>query len=270
MDFILIFKAIVMGIIEGITEFLPISSTGHLIIFGSSINFKGAFADSFEIIIQFGAIIAVIIYYRSKIINSFKSLYASNNFGKDLWTNVVVALIPTIVVGVLFKNFFKSLFKPNIVGIFIIIGAVLLYVGESIMKDKNNKDSLDKIKPIDAFRIGLFQVLAMLPGMSRSGSTITGGLFSGLNSRTAAEFSFFLAIPTMLGTALFELKDIQIINSSELISLIIGFIIAFIVAYIVVGAFLKFLGKHSLKGFVYYRVIIGLIILILVTTGVII
>ena len=270
MDFILILKAIVMGIVEGVTEFLPISSTGHMIIFGSIIDFKGAFADSFEIIIQLGAILAVVIYYRHKIIDSLKNLGGRNPWGRNLWINVFVAFIPAMILGALFKEFFKSLFRPDVVGVFIIVGAILLYVGERVMKGKSSKDSLDEIKPIDALKIGLFQVLAMLPGMSRSGSTITGGLFSGLNSRTAAEFSFFLALPTMLGATVFELKDIQIANSSEWIALIVGFIVVFVVAYVVVGAFLKFLGKHSFKGFVYYRIILGIIVLILVATGVLV
>ena len=270
MSFILILKAIIMGIIEGITEFLPISSTGHLIIFGSIIDFKGSFADSFEIIIQLGAIFAIAIYYRHKIINSLKNLSGGNPWGRNLWINVIVASIPAMILGTLFKNFFKSLFRSDVVGIFIIIGAILLYIGEYTMKGKSLKDSLDEIKPIEAFKIGLFQVLAMLPGMSRSGSTIAGGLFLGLNNRTAAEFSFFLAIPIMLGAVAFELKDIQISNSLEQIALVVGFITAFIVAYIVVGAFLRFLGKNSFKSFVCYRIIIGIIVLSLVSIRVIV
>lgn len=268
MDFILILKAIVMGIVEGVTEFLPISSTGHLIIFGSIIDFKGAFAESFEIIIQLGAILAVVIYYRKKIVNSFRHLSGGNPWGRNLWVNVIVAFIPSMILGFLLKDFFKSLFRPEVVGIFIILGAILLFIGEKVMKGKASKSTLDEIKPLDALKVGCFQVLAMLPGMSRSGSTITGGLFSGLNAKTAAEFSFFLAMPTMLGATVLELNDLVIASSAEWIALIVGFIVAFLVAYVVVGAFLKFLGKHSFTGFVVYRIIIGIIVLILVATGI--
>ena len=155
-----------------------------------------------------------------------------------------------------------------VVSISLIAGGILLYLGEYLMKGRATTHSVEQMTFKDSIKVGLFQCLSLIPGMSRSGSTITGGLFSKLDRKTAAEFSFFLAIPMMFGATLVELKDIQVSGSSDWILLGVGFITTFIVSYFVVDFFLKFLGKHSLKGFAYYRIIVGIILLVLMLTGV--
>lgn len=271
MEIVLIVKAIIMGIIQGVTEFLPISSTGHLILFGQILNFSGdnkAFADSFNIIIQLGSILAVVLFYRTKIFTSFKNL-GRNSWGRTLWINVIIACLPAVVIGFLFRSQIKEvLYNVPVVSVALIVGGILLYLGDTFKPKKERKTEMELITPSDSLKVGLFQCLSLIPGMSRSGSTITGGLFFGLERKVAAEFSFFLAIPLMFGATLLELKDINVTSSGEWAALAVGFVVSFIVAYFVVGFFLKFLAKHSLRGFAYYRIVVGVVLLVLMFTGV--
>lgn len=272
LGFYLIIKAIILGIVEGLTEFLPVSSTGHLIIFGHFLDFKGAFATSFEVMIQLGAVLAIVVLYRERIFGAFRNL-GKGQWGRGLAINIIVGVIPALILAVLLKDAIKSLFGSVIVvAISLIVGAVLLYIAEKYTKSKDigkRKDNLDDLSVKDSLVVGLFQCLALVPGMSRSGSTISGGLFRNLSPRLAAEFSFFLAIPIMFGAFVFELKDLVIGSSIEIVALIIGFIVSFIVAYFVVKIFVDFLGKHSYVGFVIYRAIVGVGLLILILTGII-
>lgn len=262
---ILILQSIIIGIVEGITEFLPISSTGHMIIVGHFINFTGDFANLFEIVIQLGAILAIVVLYWDKLWNSLKNL-APGKWGFKLWANIIVAFLPSAVLGFIFhKKIEAVLFGPLPVIAAMIFGGILLILVENKYRNKDVIGNVDRIILPQAFVIGCFQCLALWPGMSRSASTIMGAWIVGLNSVAAAEFSFFLAIPTMLGaTALTLFKAKMALTTIEIISLIIGFIVSFIVAMIVVDKFINFLKKKRMRVFAVYRISVGALLLLLV------
>lgn len=272
LGFYLILKAIILGVVQGFTEFLPVSSTGHLILFGNLLDFRGTFATSFYVMIQLGAILAIVVLYRDRIIGTFKHL-GKGQWGRGLAINVIVGIIPAFTLALIFSDVIKSFFgSVYIVAVSLIVGAVLLYVAELFTKNKkaeSRKDTLESLTIKDSFVIGLFQCLAMVPGMSRSGSTISGGLFRNLSPRLAAEFSFFLAIPVMIGAFVFELNELVIESTIEVVALVVGFVVSFIVAYFVVKIFVEFLSKHSYVGFVIYRVIVGFVLLVFIWTGMI-
>ncbi|MCX7749269.1 MAG: undecaprenyl-diphosphate phosphatase [Clostridia bacterium] len=264
----LIIKSIIMGIVEGITEFLPVSSTGHLIIAGDLIDFKGNFAKMFDITIQLGAILAVIYFYRKKIFDSLKHL-KPKEWGFDLWLKIAVAFVPSALLGFLLNDYIKIyLFSTQTVAIALILGAIMLLLVEKY--SKNFKiDHMDKIGIKKAFLIGLAQCMSLFPGMSRSASTIMGGMLAGLSVKAAAEFSFFLAIPTMIAATGYSLlKELHAMTTLEWTALAVGFAVSFLVALLVVGKFLSFLSKHSLKSFAYYRLVVGSLMLALVLTGI--
>ena len=260
----LIIKAIILGIVEGITEFLPISSTGHLILFGHFLGFTGKFAVMFEIIIQLGAILAVVFYYRKRILESLKNIKPSQ-WGFKLWLWILIAFLPSAALGVLLNDYIEEyFFSPLTVSIALIIGAILMLVVEKAFNTVKNDDML-KVGAKKSLLIGFAQCMSLFPGMSRSASTIMGGMMVGLSVKAAAEFSFFLAIPTMFAATGYSLiKGVSAITSIEWIALAVGFIVSFIVAFVVVGKFISFLGKHSLKAFAYYRLIVGFIMLLII------
>lgn len=265
---IMLFKAFIMGIVEGLTEFLPISSTGHLIIVGNLINFKGKFQIMFEIVIQLGAILAVLYYYRKKIWKSFKNL-KPGEWGYNLWYKIVIAFVPSALIGVLLNDYIeKYLFSSFTVAIAMVVGAFMILIVEWTFSNYKI-DDIDKIDAKRSFLIGVAQCLSLFPGMSRSASTIMGGMIVGLTTRAAAEFSFFLAIPTMIAATVFSLlKNITVMTIIEWEALMLGFIVSFIVALIVVDKFLTYLGKHSLRVFAYYRLIVGILMIGLVLSGI--
>ncbi|MCB2359162.1 undecaprenyl-diphosphate phosphatase [Clostridium estertheticum] len=262
---ILIFKSIIMGIVEGITEFLPISSTGHMIIVGHFINFTGAFATLFEIVIQLGAILAIVVLYRAKLWDSLKNLTPGKS-GFKLLTNVIVAFMPSAVLGfILHKKIEAVLFGPVPVLVALIVGGILMILVENKYRKSDVIGSVDSIVLPQAILIGCFQCLALWPGMSRSASTIMGAWIVGLNSVAAAEFSFFLAIPTMIGATALTLFKVKIaLTSIEVISLIIGFVVSFIVAIVVVNKFITFLKNKRMRVFAVYRICLGVFLLVLV------
>lgn len=279
MDIIFILKAIIIAIVEGLTEFIPVSSTGHMILVGWAINFKGEFASMFEVVIQLGAIMAVVVLYWKKIeesiIEFFRYIFTSGKKGKTgfkFGINVIAASIPMGIAGVTFYDKVKSKFLPEAVIIGFIVGGVLLLVLEKVYKNKARKvENIDEITPIKAFTVGLLQLLAMWPGMSRSASTIMGGWIAGLSTSIAAEFSFFIAIPAMVGSSgkdLFEF-DYSIMTPTLWVALIVGFIIAFLVALIVMKKFVDYLKKKPLKVFAIYRVAAGILLAVLVLTKII-
>ncbi|RDU24331.1 undecaprenyl-diphosphate phosphatase [Anaerosacchariphilus polymeriproducens] len=279
MDIILILKAIIIGIVEGITEFIPISSTGHMILVGWAIGFEGAFAKMYEVVIQLGAIMAVVVLYWSKIkdsiIDFFIFIFTKGKEGKNgfkFGINVIVASIPMSIVGMLFYSKIKSMFEPEVVIVGFIVGGLLLLLIERLYSNKKCKeDRIDNITFVHAFKIGVFQLLALCPGMSRSASTIMGGWMAGLSTPLAAEFSFFIAIPAMIGTSAKDLLefDYSIMTQTLWFSLIIGFIVAFIIALIVIKKFITYLKKKPMKVFAVYRVIAGSLLAILVLTNII-
>lgn len=262
---ILILQSIIMGIVEGITEFLPISSTGHMIIVGHFINFTGAFATLFEIVIQLGAILAIVVLYRDKLWDSIKNLTPGHS-GFKLWANIIVAFIPSAILGFLLHKKIESvLFGPVPVLAALIVGGILMIIVENKYRKKDVIGNVDNIILPQALLIGCFQCLALWPGMSRSASTIMGAWIVGLNSVAAAEFSFFLAIPTMIGaTALTLFKAKMVLTSIEVASLIVGFVVSFIVAIVVVDKFINFLKKKRMRVFAVYRICVGVFLLVLV------
>jgi len=257
----LILKAVILGIIEGITEFLPVSSTGHLIIAGDILDFKGSFPVLFEIFIQLGAILAVIFYYRIKIFNSLAELKPGQP-GFALWAKVLIAFLPSAAIGYLFKDFIRQkLFNVLFVSGTLAFGAVLM-LAVAKRRPKARSNDIEGITYRQALLIGAAQCMALLPGMSRSASTIIGGLLVGLPLPASAEFSFFLAIPTMLGVAFLSLLDgISTLSPLEWTALAAGCIVSFLAALFVVGKFIALLSKYSLKPFAYYRLVLGSVML---------
>jgi len=270
-NFIFIMKAVLMGIVEGLTEFLPISSTGHLIIVGHIISFSQnkEFQKMFEQVIQLGAILAIIVLYWDKIWTSLKHL-SPKDWGFKLWSTILVAVLP-LSIGLILKKYVDKYLMDNIlsVAIAMIVGGILLFIIENKYRNKARIKDMDSVTYTQAFIIGWFQCLAMWPGMSRSASTIMGGWIVGLTSFAAAEFSFFLSIPTMIGMAFVSLIKIEwkTINSIEILSLAVAFVVSFLVALIVVEKFINFLKKRPMRVFSVYRVLAGIVLLILVFTN---
>lgn len=260
---ILIFKAIILGVVEGITEFLPISSTGHMVIVGHFINFTGNFATIFEIVIQLGAILAVVYLFRDKIFHSFKNL-KPNQEGFKLWTNLMLAFIPSAIIGLLFhEQIEKHLLAPIPVAGALLVGGLWMIYAENKYRKNDTITDINQVGYKAAFVIGCFQCLSILwPGFSRSAATIIGGWVMGLSSVAAAEFSFFLAIPTMIVATVFTLlKSGLTLTRPEIAALAAGFIVSFVVAVVVVAKFIDFLKTKPMTIFAVYRILIGIIIL---------
>lgn len=260
----MIIKAIILGIIEGLTEFLPVSSTGHLILANDYLSFEGDFANLFAIVIQSGAIVAVLIYFRDKVFPKFESKEGMQDY-VSLWSKVVVGIIPAGFLGVVLgldEVIEQYLFSPVPVAIALIFGAFLIMFAESRMKDIKVEHESD-ITYKQAFIVGCAQCMALVPGMSRSASTIIGALFLGFNRSVAAEFSFFLAIPTILGASLVKLLKAGFgFTSFEWVVLGVGTFVSFVVAYVVIAMFMNYIKKHDFKVFAYYRIILGIIVLV--------
>ncbi|WP_058484893.1 undecaprenyl-diphosphate phosphatase [Defluviitalea phaphyphila] len=267
-----IIKSIILGIIEGLTEFLPVSSTGHLVIFQNLIKFKGItenYVEMYTYVIQLGAILAVIVLYWSKIydtlINFFPQKVGYEKSGFKFWFMIFIACIPGGIFGILLDDLAEEyLFSPVPVALTLFLGALwMIYAERNFRSTKRHKDLNVTIK--QAIIIGLFQCLAIIPGMSRSASTIIGGWVAGLSTVAAAEFSFFLAIPVMVGMSLLKIIKIgglSTITSQEMISLVVGFITSFIVAVVVIDRFITYLKKKPMKVFAYYRMVFAIIVLL--------
>jgi undecaprenyl-diphosphatase len=253
-----VIKAIVLGCVEGLTEFLPISSTGHLILVGHFLSFTGDKAKTFEIVIQLGSILAVVVLY-------FKRFLSLFNFKKRSGLNlmhIIIGMIPASVLGFVFHDFIKNvLFSPLTVGIGLFLGAFLMIYAEKKNKTESTQD-LDHLSYKQAFIIGLYQCLSLWPGFSRAGSTISGGLLAGANHKTAAEYSFLLAVPMMIAASGLDLlKSYKYLTIHDLSYFSAGFITAFIVAMLAIVGFLKILSKVKLIPFAIYRIIVGIIVI---------
>ncbi len=276
MEILLILKSIIIAIVEGITEFLPVSSTGHMIIVDDIINFSQTagvdFANMYEVVIQLGAILAIMVLYRKKIIDSIVHL---KEYGFKMWFYIFIAFLPSAVVGVLINDFIKGkLFNTFSVSVGLIVGAIILILAEKFFSNRNVDSQTDNIEDINmkqAFGIGCFQILSLWPGMSRSSSTISGAWIFGCSTKLAAEFSFFLAIPTMIGASFYELLGMDYTNftTNHGIALGVGFLVAFLVALLVVDSFIKFLKRYPMKYFAYYRIGIAILLIVLVSFNVI-
>lgn len=273
-----IIKAIIFGIVEGVTEWLPISSTGHLILVEQFLKFNEVspdFWNMFQVVIQFGAILAVVVLYIKKIWpfttdkeKGIKQTGPLSYLKKDimnLWGKILVACIPAAVIGLLFDEVFEKLFyNPFCIAIALIVfGIAFIYVENRKQSNKNKKDTTDKITYKDSLIIGFFQLLAAIfPGTSRSGSTIIGGLLLGLSRPNAAEFTFYLAIPTMFGASLLKILKFGLsFTGMELTLLLVAMAVSFIVSILVIKFLMSYIKKHDFKAFGYYRIILGIIVL---------
>lgn len=255
-------SAIVLGIVEGLTEFLPISSTGHQIIVADLLDFGGERAMAFNIIIQLGAILAVMWHFKGKIINVTTGL-ATQPTARRFTANLFIAFLPAVVLGVLFSDLIHQyLFNPVTVAVALILGGLVMLWAER-REHSVKVDEVDQMRWTDALKIGCAQCLAMIPGTSRSGSTIIGGLLFGLSRTAATEFSFFLAMPTMVGAAVYSgYKYRHLFEARDLPVFALGFVVSFIFAMIAVQGLLTFIARHSYAVFAWYRIGFGLLILL--------
>ena len=250
------YDALILGIVEGVTEFLPVSSTGHLILASKLMGIEQTEVHkTFEVVIQLGSILAVIFAFKEKIFHSI-----------ELWKRLIVGFIPTAILGFTLYKIIKSLFAPETVAYMLIFGGIVFIVIELFYKEKEHHVvRVEEVSYRQAFMIGLFQSLAMVPGTSRSGATIIGGLLIGLRRKTAAEFSFLLAVPTMLAATAYDiLKHHHEFDFSDAQALGIGFVTAFVVALAIVKWFLAFIKKHTFIPFGIYRIVVGLVFLMFV------
>ncbi|WP_124308535.1 undecaprenyl-diphosphate phosphatase [Pseudomonas chlororaphis] len=254
-------QALILGVVEGLTEFLPISSTGHQIIVADLLNFGGERAMAFNIIIQLGAILAVVWEFRRKILDVVTGLPTQRN-AQRFTINLLIAFMPAVVLGVIFADLIHEyLFNPITVATALVVGGLVMLWAER-RQHEIHANSVDEISWKDALKVGFAQCLAMIPGTSRSGSTIIGGLLFGLSRKTATEFSFFLAMPTMVGAAVYSgYKYRNLFQPDDLPVFAVGFITSFIFAMIAVRGLLKFIANHSYAAFAWYRIAFGLVIL---------
>ena len=264
-------KAILFGIVEGITEWLPISSTGHMILLDEFINLivSEEFYKLFEVVIQLGAILAVVIIYFKTIFPwGFNKTKEETKDTLNLWGKILVACIPAAVIGILFDDWLDAhLYNAVVVSLTLIIYGIVFIVMESKKIGSQKTKKINDITYKQALGVGAFQLLSLIPGTSRSGSTIIGGLAIGLERSVAAEFTFFLAIPVMAGASLLKLvkyilKVGLVFKTSELIILGIGCLVAFIVSILVIKFLMNYIRKHDFKVFGYYRIILGIIVLL--------
>lgn len=256
-------KSAILGIIEGLTEFLPVSSTAHLLISSYLLDFLSIKNDLFEIVIQFGAILAVCLLYRQKIfavISGFKQ-----KSEQKFLLNLVLSFLPAALIGVTLHDFIKKVFFSNFtIAIALIIGGVIMIAIDRKPR-ASSVESLDNITPKSAFFIGIFQCLAMIPGVSRSGATIIGGVLLGLNRKIAAEFSFFLAIPTIAAASFYDLaKNFSELSSPNILLIFVGLLTSFLSALVVIKWFVHFVSKHNFVWFGIYRIVVGTLILFLI------
>ena len=277
MDLFLLLKAVIMGVVEGLTEFLPVSSTGHLILVGDLLNFNDERGKAFEVIIQFGAILAVCWEFREKLLRIALSFTSSPN-SRRFVLNLLIASIPAMGLAFLFGKYIKAvLFAPIPVASAFIVGALIIFWAERRQERaslaKSHIHSVDDLSALDAFKIGLAQCAALIPGTSRSGATIIGGMLFGLPRTIATEFSFFLAIPVIGGATAYELlklwKNPVAISGEFGLAIVIGFIAAFVSAFICVRWLIHYVAHHNFIPFAWYRIAFGLLVLITAYSGLI-
>ena len=261
MDPIILLKALILGIVEGLTEFLPISSTGHLILAGDLLDFNDDRGKLFEIVIQSGAILAVVWEYRERLLKVARGA-TSDPAAQKFILNLFIAFLPLAILGLAFGKAIKAnLFNPIAVATTFIIGALVILWAER-REHKIRVQTVEEMSIADAFKLGIAQAFALIPGTSRSGATIIGGLLFGLSRKAATEFSFFLAMPTMVGAAVYSgYKYRELFQPGDLPVFAIGFVTSFIFAMIAVRALLKFIANHSYVTFAWYRILFGLLIL---------
>ncbi|TPW28380.1 undecaprenyl-diphosphate phosphatase [Pararhizobium mangrovi] len=263
----MIFSSLVLGLLEGLTEFIPVSSTGHLLLAERVIGFSSP-GDTFEVLIQLGAIAAIVTVYFARLVSLAKGFFTDSR-RRHFVIAIVVAFLPAAVIGAIAHDFIKQVLfeSPRTICIALILGGIVLLVVDRMNLKPRYHDVVDY--PIWlALAIGFFQCLAMIPGTSRSGSTIVGALLLGADKRSAAEFSFFLAMPTMAGAFAFDLyKNIGVLNVDATTNIVIGFVAAFVAGIFVVRTLLDFVSRHGYAPFAYWRLVVGIVGLVLLTFG---
>ncbi|MFN5349930.1 MAG: undecaprenyl-diphosphate phosphatase [Polaromonas sp.] len=265
MDITLLVKAAIMGIVEGLTEFLPISSTGHLILAGALLGFNDEKAKVFDIAIQTGAIFAVILVYWQKIRSTLVAL-PTDKQAQQFALNVLIAFIPAVILGLVFGKAIKAnLFTPTVVATTFIIGGFIILWAEA--RHKSNPGAtrvhdVDNMTTADAIKVGLVQCLAMIPGTSRSGATIIGGMLLGLSRKAATDFSFFLAMPTLIGAGAYSLyKERALLSVADVPMFAVGLLFSFLSAWLCIRWLLRYISTHSFVPFAWYRIVFGLVVL---------
>jgi len=271
MDLVLLIKAAVMGLVEGLTEFLPISSTGHLILAGALLGFDDEKAKVFDIAIQTGAIFAVILVYWQKIRDTVVALPTEKQ-AQRFALNVAIGFFPAVILGLLFGKAIKAnLFTPVVVASTFILGGFIILWAER-RQEKNPAvariQDVDAMTPMDALKVGLAQCAAMIPGTSRSGATIIGGMLLGLSRKAATDYSFYLAIPTLIGAGAYSLyKERALLSLADTPLFGVGLLVSFLSAWLCIRWLLGFISTHSFVGFAYYRIVFGLVVLATAWSG---
>jgi undecaprenyl-diphosphatase len=268
LDLVLLMKAAIMGVVEGLTEFLPISSTGHLILAGSLLDFADAKAKVFDIAIQTGAILAVIIVYWQRLKGAIVNLPHSAE-ARRLVQNVAIGFLPAVVLGLLFGKAIKAhLFTAPVVATTFILGGLIILWAERRPPAATRLAEADDMTALDALKVGLVQCLAMIPGTSRSGATIIGGMLLGLSRKAATDFSFFLAIPTLVGAGVYSLyKEWHQLAWADLPTFAVGFLMSFLSAWACVRWLLRYISSHTFVPFAWYRIAFGGVVLLTWATG---
>jgi undecaprenyl-diphosphatase len=267
MDPLLLVKALVLGVVEGLTEFLPVSSTGHLIITGHLLGFNGEKAKVFEIVIQTGAMLAIVWEYRAKFGHVLARL-GSEVAARRFVANIAIAFVPAAVLGLLIGDYIKAaLFKPVPVAAAFIVGAFVILWAERRAR-RITVQSVDDMRWPDALKVGVAQAFALIPGISRAGATIIGGLLFGLSRRAATEFSFFLAVPTLIAAGAYDLySNRALFDARDLGVFAVGMIAAFVSAFLCVRWLLRYIASHDFSLFAWYRIVFGVIVLVTAYTG---
>jgi len=268
LDIVLLVKAAIMGIVEGLTEFLPISSTGHLILAGALLGFDDGKAKVFDIAIQTGAIFAVILVYWQKIQATVVALPRQAK-ARRFALNVLIAFLPAVVLGLLFGKVIKEhLFTPVVVATTFIVGGFIILWAEKRPPGAVRIENVDDMTPLDALKVGLVQCFAMIPGTSRSGSTIIGGMLLGLSRKAATDFSFFLAIPTLIGAGVYSLyKERALLSMADIPLFAVGLVFSFLSAWLCVRWLLRYISSHSFVPFAWYRIVFGIVVLATAWSG---
>jgi undecaprenyl-diphosphatase len=271
LDILLLAKAALMGVVEGLTEFLPVSSTGHLILAGALLGFDDEKAKVFDIAIQTGAIFAVILVYWQKIRATLVALPTEKQ-AQQFALNVLIAFIPAVVLGLLFGKAIKAhLFTPVVVATTFIVGGFIILWAERLQKKSSQHvrvSSVDDMTAMDAVKVGLVQCLAMIPGTSRSGATIIGGMLLGLSRKAATDFSFFLAMPTLIGAGVYSLyKERALLSMADVPLFAVGLVFSFLSAWACVRWLLRYISTHDFVPFAYYRIAFGVVVLLTAWTG---
>ncbi|MDM0068156.1 undecaprenyl-diphosphate phosphatase [Variovorax sp. J31P207] len=271
MDIVLLAKAAIMGIVEGLTEFLPISSTGHLILAGSLLGFDDDKAKVFDIAIQTGAIFAVVLVFWHKIHSTVVALPRQPK-ARRFALNVLIAFLPAVVLGLLFGKAIKAhLFTPTVVASTFIIGGFIILWAERRPPGSVRIENVDDMTPWDALKVGLVQCFAMIPGTSRSGSTIIGGMLLGLSRKAATDFSFFLAIPTLIGAGAYSLyKERALLSMADIPLFAVGLVFSFVSAWLCVRWLLRYISTHDFVPFAWYRIAFGIVVLATAWSGVVV